>query len=115
MLRRSPLKRGAPLARTGGVKRVSAKRAAENRIRRKMVAGIVGGPCETCPVIQTWDPRHPCDGVAVEVHEPLTRARGGSIVDPDNAMGTCRRGHDWIHGHPSKSAELGLLLHSWEG
>lgn len=55
-----------------------------------------------------------CTGIAVDVHEPLTRARGGSILDPANTVTACRPCHDWTHDHPKEAADLGLLLHSWE-
>ena len=34
---------------------------------------------------------------AVDVHEKLTRARGGSIVDEANVVALCRQCHDDIH------------------
>ena len=49
------------------------------------------------------------DRFASDVHEPLTRARGGSILDPDNALGVCRGCHDWIHDHPEEATKRGLL------
>lgn len=50
-----------------------------------------------------------CHGRAVDVHEPLTRARGGSITDPGNMVAVCRACHDWIHGHPEAATERGWL------
>ena len=55
-----------------------------------------------------WDAG--CFGRAVDVHEPLTRARGGSILDPANAMAVCRRCHEQIHGHPREATERGFLI-----
>jgi len=45
----------------------------------------------------------------VDLHEPLTRARGGSILDPANTVAVCRSCHDWIHDNPTAATDLGLL------
>lgn len=64
--------------------------------------------------------RHPvcewpqCRRDAVDVHEPLTRARGGSILDPDNMRAVCREHHRWIHDHPAEATARGWLVPSWE-
>ena len=50
-----------------------------------------------------------CNGLAIELHEPLTRGRGGSILDPANTVAICRSCHDWIHAHPAAATDLGLL------
>ena len=50
-----------------------------------------------------------CGGLAIELHEPLTRARGGSILDPANTVAVCRSCHDWIHVNPAAATDLGLL------
>jgi hypothetical protein len=50
-----------------------------------------------------------CGGLAVDLHEPLTRARGGSILDPDNTVAVCRSCHEWVHDHPKAATKVGLL------
>lgn len=50
-----------------------------------------------------------CTGAASDMHEPLTRARGGSISDESNALALCHHCHMWIHNHPAKSLEMGWL------
>jgi hypothetical protein len=66
----------------------------------------------------TPDPDHPkgggyrCGGLAVDLHEPLTRARGGSILDPANTFAVCRICHEWIHAHPKAATAIGLLTRS---
>jgi hypothetical protein len=91
---------------------VSAKRQAENRERRAMVAAMFGGETPLC-----WVPW--CNAWADDLHEPLSRARGGSITDPGNAFPLCRPHHDQVTFRPEKSElgwayELGLLVHSWD-
>lgn len=56
-----------------------------------------------------------CRHWAVELHEPLTRARGGDILDPANTIAICRGCHDWIHHHPERATALGLLASRTEG
>lgn len=123
--RKTPLRQSGQLTRSGPLPRVawrpaavyqplrpvSAKRAAENRQRRAMVAAL-------------W-PERPrckvpgCPRLADDVHEPLTRARGGSITDPGNAVPLCRPHHDEVTFRPESELgwayELGLLAHSWDG
>lgn len=105
------LKPGKPLGRTAGIRPVSDKRRAENRQRRAMVAA-------------KWPERPACEWpgcsrLADDVHEKLTRARGGSITDPDNVAALCRGHHDYVTFTPEsklkKAYELGLLRHSWDG
>jgi len=102
--------RTTSLNRTTPIRKVSAKRAAENCERRAMIARL-------------W-PERPncarpgCVRLADDVHEPLTRGRGGSITDPDNAVPLCRPCHDEVTFTPESELawayECGLLRHSWE-
>lgn len=46
---------------------------------------------------------------ADDLHEIVSRARGGSIVDPENVVPLCREHHRWVTEHPLEAAELGLL------
>ena len=99
------------MTRSGPLPRVSAKRAVENRARRAMVAALwPERPCCRVPG---------CPRLADDVHEPLTRARGGSIIDPANAKPLCRSHHDEVTFRPESELgwayDLGLLVHSWGG
>jgi 5-methylcytosine-specific restriction endonuclease McrA len=49
-----------------------------------------------------------------EVHEIKSRARGGSITDPDNVAALCHECHAWITTHPAAAHAEGWLKHSWE-
>jgi hypothetical protein len=117
--RDSQLKRGARLAP------VSGKRRQENRRRRAMVAEM--WPERPLCVVYVMSQANPdvipgevigqCGRWADDVHEPLTRARGGSISDPENAVVPCRACHDAITFSPESELvwayEAGLLVHSW--
>lgn len=60
-----------------------------------------------------------CPHLADDLHEPLTRARGGSITDPGNQLPLCRRCHDEVTFRPESELgwayDAGLLVHSWDG
>lgn len=90
---------------------MSDKRRAENRVRREETRPAVmdrsGGRCEIrIPDI--------CTGAAVDMHEVLTRARGGSITDPDNILAACRPCHDHVTDNPEWAAEEGYVRWSWD-
>jgi hypothetical protein len=103
----APSKVRAPL------KQVSAKRAAENRQRREVVAALAAAvePSDHCPAAVAF-PEVACGG-PVDPHEPLTRSRGGSITDPANIRLICRAHHDHVHLHPVEAEAAGWLVSSW--
>lgn len=103
------LERGAELVRRTKIRKVSPKRQAANRLRRKVVDALFPErPACSRPGCGRW---------ADDVHEPLTRARGGSITDAANMVPLCRDCHDEITFRPESELawayELGLLVHSW--
>lgn len=100
-MKRTPLLRRTPLRAR------SRKTAREYTERRELVAWLL----HAYPICQVPWCTHPSE----DIHEPLTRARGGSITDPDNAVAVCRMHHDLIHLEPAWAYEHGLLKHSWEG
>ena len=130
-----PLKRtkglaaGTGLSRTAGlttrtpISPVSAKRAAQNRARAAMVTALY----PERPLCAVWQarltiglpPLPGCTRWADDVHEPLSRARGGSITDPGNSAPPCRPCHDVLTFTPESELQwayaLGLLRHSWGG
>ena len=112
LARKVPLVSTTALTRNSRIKPVSKKRAAENRERRKVVAELFADN-------QTCQMRLPgCTGWATDPHEPLTRARGGSITDPAGIVLGCRNCHTRVHTDTSPGQQdmhdLGLLVHSWD-
>ncbi len=96
------------------IRRISAKRAIENELRRDalmIVRSRCRGWCEACPILQAGGVKLLTlrDHQGSDGHEPLTRARGGSITDPANIVWSCRWSHDWVHGHPIEALAIGLL------
>jgi hypothetical protein len=90
--------------------RVSKKRSKLNVERREFVREFL----EENPLCQAQI-EDVCRLVAVDVHEILTRARGGSIVDPDNCLALCRACHRFITDNPAFSNEQGFTVSSWSG
>jgi len=114
-----PLRRGSGLEPSGiperrvRIRPVSPKRARENRERKAMIAQTFGGERPLCAV---WGAMQPgwCGRWADDAHEPLSRARGGSITDPANCVPLCRPCHTLITDQePQWAYDLGLLVHSW--
>lgn len=52
--------------------------------------------------------------MSTEVHEILSRARGGSIVEDDNVLALCHAHHQWVTEHPRLSAIAGLSKSRWQ-
>ena len=127
--RTEPIRRGNDFtAKTGlgprqrtPIRPVSAKRAAENRERKAMVAAAF--PERPLCVVYELAQAHPgtvpagvlesCGRWADDVHELLSRARGGSITDRANVAPPCRPCHTAITPGPDWAQRLGLVKHSW--
>lgn len=106
--RRKPLSQGSkPLARGKPLAARSAKTARIYVTRRQIVAELFAEP-SICEV--PW-----CTNVATDPHEPLTRARGGDILDPANIRKVCNP-HNVMFASDEQPwmYELGFLVHSWE-
>ena len=93
------------------LRRVSKKRAKVQRQRSAMVGRELDRrpTCEVGNMLYLWENGPYCLARASELHEPLTRARGGSILDPHNTIAVCRNCHRWIHDNPQSAPQLGLL------
>jgi hypothetical protein len=104
---------GSPARRAAArkpLRPVSAKRARENRQRRQMVTDLYPERPHCA--------RPGCPRMADDLHEPLTRARGGSITDEANQVPLCRPCHDEVTFRPESELQwaydAGLLVHSWD-
>lgn len=87
--------------------KVSKKRAKANKQRTEMLRPGRLDP-QICAV--PW-----CTQVGGSPHEPLTRARGGNITDPDNLIWVCWPHNQELTLEPPWGYRLGLLIHSWDG
>lgn len=90
------------------INQTSKKRAQQNKERdfvRKVILKERGALCEAMiPATCTY--------VGTDLHEILTRARGGSITDPENILLLCRGCHDFITREPAWAKEHGFVI-SW--
>tara|TARA_R100001163_G_C5020040_1_gene163093 strand:- start:609 stop:950 length:342 start_codon:yes stop_codon:yes gene_type:complete len=103
-LKRTPLKRKTPLKRTGSLAPVSKRRAKTNRQRRKFVHEELSNRiyCEAkIPNV--------CNRYSTEIHEPILRSQGGSILDRANSVAICRMCHRWVHDNVGEAMKLGLI------
>lgn len=83
----------------------SRKTEVTYRQRRKLVASLLTERpyCQRCYAARS-----------TEVHELLSRARGGSILDPANCVALCHACHAWITTNPAEATADGWLKNSWE-
>ncbi len=105
---RTQLTTGTGLERRARLKPRSAKTAALYRKERvPLVAALFAEP-SICEV--PW-----CTNLATDPHEPLTRARGGSITDPANVRKVCHP-HNVMFATDEQPwmYEYGFLVHSWD-
>lgn len=83
----------------------SKKQVAVYIARRKLVASLLKEQ-PWCAI--RWDEH--CEGRATEVDERLSRAAGGSILDPANCQVTCRSCHQAKHANPREAVERGFTI-----
>jgi 5-methylcytosine-specific restriction endonuclease McrA len=105
-LKRSPLRRTKPSLRRS--KRLKPRSDKTARLYREQRVPFVTKMLAERPVCQI-KVEGVCTGASVDLHEPKMRSRGGSIVDPENAVATCRPCHSWLHAHPAEATKLGWL------
>jgi len=124
-VKRTPLNRvGKGMPRAGGLTRKpmaqQRQRIQPRSAKRADEYARPGGRRDL--VAQTLQERPRCEAQvlcrgarAVDVHERLTRARGGSILDlaQSHAITVCRPCHDWIGREPREAEARRLLLPSW--
>ena len=93
------MRRTGPPQRRTPLRARSSKRAALYRdVRVPLVRRLLAErpTCERCKRAPSTD-----------VHERLSRARGGSITDVSNLVCLCRPCHDWITTHPLEAEAAG--------
>lgn len=97
--------------RRSRIKPMSSRRRADVAARAEVVRQVHERD-RTCQAAPVW-PDVECGG-GFDVHEPLTRARGGNPLDPDQCVLLCHFHHRAVHDNPDRSHELCLLKHAWE-
>ena len=84
------------------MRQVSLKRELENRKRRRVIAELYAE--------SPWCARCGRASLMLDGHELLSRARGGSITNPDNIVLLCRPCHSHITTHPDVAELEGWAL-----
>ena len=115
-MKQTPLKPGAgfkprvvPLARTTRLHPVSKRRARENRVRTAMADRR--WPDRRDGTVMCGCGRPECHRPAMDLHELLSRGRGGSITDEGNTTPLARECHDEITLGPDWAYAAGLIKH----
>ena len=103
------VKRGGPLKRSKGLSPVSAKQARKNRERRAMADRL--WPDRREGTVMCGCGRQSCNRRADDLHELLSRGRGGSITDEANVTPLARECHDEITLGPDWAYAAGLIKH----
>lgn len=95
---------------------MSKKRQAEAPERRDLVKRLLSERprCEF-PTILGEQTVKMCHRASRDLHEVLSRGRGGSFLDESNILCLCREHHEWIGANPVEANRLGVWSHSWEG
>jgi hypothetical protein len=106
----------APRSKQLAMRSKTSKRGREQAQRAEFVAKMIAeanGLCQAWYQIRMVDfvAARNCLRLASEVHEPLTRGRGGSILDPENSVPICRNCHMWIDDNKQAATSVGLLRH----
>lgn len=81
--------------------------AAERSSLRLTLLQERGAHCQACPVTPVGDRVNP--RLWSDMHEVLTRARGGDPTDPGNILCLCRQCHQWVTEHEALARPLGLV------
>lgn len=92
------------------LRRVSKKRARENRQRRANLHQAYGQHprCQLCEPLRAHGIVTGCNGWADDGDEIVRRSAGGSITDPENVRPVGRLCHRWVTEHPDDARAWGL-------
>lgn len=99
------------MKRSGRIRPVSKKRAAQNLAREECRQTVLARDrqCRGAGITPVL-----CGRTATEVHE-LGRGpyRRDCFLEPDLCLGLCRWCHQWVTEHPLDAQELELALPGW--
>lgn len=99
-MKRSPIRRRVPIGRGVALGQ-----------HRGLPRGRVTGRARPDEPLATWCEAaidDVCTGRAVHRHHVRRRSQGGTN-DATNTRDLCMPCHEWIHAHPAKAYDLGLL------
>lgn len=78
----------------------------ERAVIRWQLLAARGAHCQGCPVTPVGAPE---PRLWSDLHEILTRGRGGDPTDPENILCLCRECHRWVTEHEVEARALGLV------
>lgn len=96
------IKKVADKAKVKPIKKVSAKRAAQEREYKKLRKEYL----KVHPICEAALPQ--CSKVATDIHHKA--GRGKHLLNTDTWMASCRNCHTYIETHPAESKERGFSL-----
>lgn len=129
-MKRSPIQRTAWRPKRTPLRARSERREAITEERRALVARLLSErpTCEALShlrsIVNTLgdddqrivvEAMRGCTFRSSEVHEVLSRARGGSILDESNCLSLCHTCHAWVTTHPRLATMADLLKSRWQG
>lgn len=91
------------------IRQQSAKRAREQRERRKVGERLIQ---ERGPFCELRTPV--CTVAAEQMHELVGRAQGGSLVDERGIVLSCSACNTYVEDHPVEAREQGWKCPRWE-
>lgn len=108
------------------IRPMSARRRAELDARKRTRQQVLDRDGHTCQFRRYWRtfidaeggynlirgedlPPARCTDWLLEVHELLSRARGGNWLEPHNCVTLCHAHHQWVTEHPAAATRIGLL------
>lgn len=100
------------------IRRISKQKAKADRELKAARARVLARDDQSCQFLERVRSRLPLPPVVIvpvvecrsglHVHHVVPRSRGGGH-DDSNLVTLCGWHHEWVHGHPIQSRDLGLL------
>jgi hypothetical protein len=106
-MKRAPMQKTSGPRRMTGLKPVSDKRRAENRVRAAMADRR--WPDRRDGTVMCSNPA--CPNRAEDLHEIVRRSQLGSIVSDENTIPVCRPCNEALADGPAWGYRLGLIRH----
>ena len=115
-MKRTELRRTTPLSRGKGLNPMGEKALRDRMEMKRVRPEVLARGCE----FRTYLEEFPHIGAALPEYVPITcagalhahhavRKSQGGTNRGSNLICLCRRHHDWVHGQPEASFEMGLL------
>lgn len=101
------LGRRSPLARTGGLRRVGARKARTRGAEAQFKRALQDRSKGWCEVLTPACPTGLHAGS--DAHHVCPSDRDRNVHDPDRGLWLCPAAHRWVHANPQSARRLGWL------